>query len=54
MNVHLLFMGERKYALSCTVQTKAGYTPQDCPDYLGGSKDYLIRFSCGVRCVKSD
>ncbi len=23
-------------------------------DYLGCSKDYLIRFSCGVRCVKSD
>ncbi len=28
--------------------------PRQCPNYLGWSKDYLIRFSCGVRCVTSD
>ncbi len=27
---------------------------QSCSDYVGGSEDYLIRFVCGVRCVKSD
>ncbi len=36
----------------------ANFSPSDNPrwfhDYLGCSKDYLIRFSCGVRCVKSD
>ncbi len=50
------------------MSTSAGYTPQDnrgdfgpispLPTILGimsgGSKDYFIRFSCGVRCIKSD
>lgn len=44
---------------------KAGHTPQDnwvwatfcpakCPNYLGDSTDNLSKFSCDVRCVKSD
>ncbi len=46
------------YAGYTAEDNQADFSPSDnprqCPDYLGGSKDYFIKFFWGVRCVKTD